>query len=1118
MLSIWIGRAGSGKSRRVLSEIAARRGERRQVLLVPEHVSHEAEIDLCRACGPTASRDAEVLSFRSLAGRVLSECGGVSDFTLDGGGKLLTMRLVLQELHSQLKVFGRPSRRAAFLERLTELADEFYAYSVSPEQLYEQVADVSGAAGDKLRDLALIYAAYDGKLRAGGIDRRSRVQKLGDRMEESHYLDGADVYFDGFSYFNRAEESVIETLLRRAASVTVTLLGEKGNNELFQNALRQRERLARMAARAGVPCEVVYLTDRIEGALGHLERGLFGPDDSWEGGADNVELYEATTAFSEVEYVAARIRALVCGGGYRYRDIGVMARNMDEYGPILENVFQRDGIPAYISRRNDILEKPVLTMLLSAVDAVTGGFDYEDVFRCLKTGMAGITAEECDLLENYAVTWEIRGSMWLRDTPWTANPDGYGQEMTEERSARLTAVNEARQKVRGPFLALSEGLKAESTAAGKAKALYEFAQRSGVPETLKEKAEELLRDGHVQLAEEYAQLWSIFCGVLDQFAEILGQSEIDSEEFARLLRLVLAEYSVGTIPATLDQVKVSDITRNDRHPVKCLFLLGANDHVLPQADTGGGILDDEDRELLQQRQILLSDATFDSLDNELQNIYAALAQPTERLHVSYPVTDLSGRELRPSFVVERIEKLFPALRIRREDRAYRLEMPATALELAGEEPGGPVWRFFAADGRYDDVLDGMERARGMGRGRLSPEAVRSLYGRSIHMSASRMDRLRSCHFSYFMEYGLRARERKNAGFEAPEVGTFIHYLLENVTRDVMDRGGYGQVEKGELRRLVRHYVDLYVETEIPGFDEKSARFRYLFSRLRHTALAVIENIAAELAESDFRPMEFELAFGGRDGTLPAVTIREGDTTLSVSGKVDRVDGWLRDGKLYLRVVDYKTGRKSFDPSDLRAGLGLQMLLYLFTLEKEGAAHFGYPIVPAGVMYLSARDDILKADRGISPEKLEAKLRRELRRSGLVLAEPEVLRAMEHSALESPCYLPVTLSKKGDIIDGIASAAQLGKLSRYVDRVLRQIARELRQGNIDADPCTRGPQESACTYCAFASACYFDESRDKRNYLKKTDLKEFWKFLDRQTGEEGDHGGDQTDAPTADGGR
>ena len=464
MLSIWIGRAGSGKSRRVLEEMARRRGDRPQVLLVPEHASHEAELDLCHALGPTASRDAEALSFRSLAGRVLAEQGGLSDFTLDGGGKLLTMHLVLQELHSQLKVFGRPSRRSAFLRQLTDLADEFYAYRVPPEELNARVADLSGAAGDKLRDLALIFAAYDGKLRAGGVDRRSRVQKLADCMASSRYLAGKDVYFDGFSYFNRAEEEVIEALLRQAESVTVTLLGDREAGGLFANALRQRQRLVRMAASAGVPCEILWLTDAPGGPLGHLERGVFGPDGAWEGETEAVTLFEAGTAFTEVEEVARQIRALTCGGGYRCREIGVMARNMDVYGPILENVFRRDGIPAYMSRRSDILEKPVMTLLLGALDAVTGGFEYEDVFRCLKTGLAGITAEECDRLENYVITWEIRGNMWLREADWTADPAGYGHEPTEESAAALAEVNRIRRAVRDLLAPLSEALRSGESA------------------------------------------------------------------------------------------------------------------------------------------------------------------------------------------------------------------------------------------------------------------------------------------------------------------------------------------------------------------------------------------------------------------------------------------------------------------------------------------------------------------------------------------------------------------------------------------------------------------------------------------------------------------------------
>ena len=1101
MLTIWVGRAGSGKSARVLETMGRERENRPQILLVPEHTSHEAELDLCRACGPTASRNAEVLTFQSLATRVLSETGGLAEVTLDNGGKLLTMRRCLQELHSNLKVFGRPSQRAAFLHQLTTLADEFYAYQIAPETLYRHVADMEGAMGDKLRDVALIFAAYDARLRNGETDVRSRVQKLHDSLPQSHYLDGKDLYLDGFSFFNKQEESVLALALRRCHSVMVTLLGDR-SGQLFQNAAAQKERLVRMAREAGVECRLAYLSRQDDSPLGHLERHCFGSDAVWEEETGAVALYQAATAYTEVEYVSARIRQLA-EQGYRYRDIAVASRSMDSYGPLLESVFRRDGIPAYISRRSDILEKPVMTLLLSAVDAVTGGFEYEDMFRYLKTGMTGVTAAECDLLENYVIRWDIRGNMWLRDVPWTLNPDGYGLDMTEERTVRLEEINRIREKVRGPLSALADGLKQRPAARDKARTLYEFAAAAGVPDALREKADELLSAGQVQLAEEYAQLWQIFCDVLDQFVEILGDTELDGEEFARLLRLVLTQYSVGTIPATLDQVKVSEITRNDRHRVRVLFLLGANDHLLPKIEKDGGVLDSDDRQALAQRDIPLSDATFDALDNELQNIYACLAQPTEQLHISWPVTDVTGAELRPSFVVERVRLLFPRLKVQWEDGAYRMTLPATALCAAGENEA--LRRYFEGQPRYAAALAAMARARRMERGRLSPEAVQSLYGRSIAMSASRIDRVKSCHFGYFMEYGLRARERKKAGFEAPEVGTFLHYLLENVNREVKEQGGYGQVDDEALRHMVKRYVERYAATQIQEYQNKSARFRYLFSRLRETAYTIIISIAKEMRQSDFQPVEFELSFGGRDGHLPAITVREGGASLSVSGKVDRVDGWLHDGKLYLRVVDYKTGKKSFDLTDIRYGLGIQMLLYLFTLEREGQAYFGYPIVPCGVLYQPARSVILRQDRNISDEKLKAALESELRRTGLVLGEPEVLRAMEHSALETPCYLPISVKKDGTLSGDIATAAQLGHLGRYVDRLLHQIAGEIAHGNIDADPYARGPQDSACTYCAFASACYFDESRDKRRQLHKTDSGEFWAMLEKENGEEARHG-------------
>ena len=1106
MLHLWIGRAGAGKTARVLETIKKNRTRRGQILIVPEHVSHEAEVALCHALGDTASRNAEVLSLRNLSGRVLGEVGGLSDFTLDGGGKLLTMRMALQEVGSSLHVFNNPSRRAAFLEQLVALVDELYAYEIPPQELYAQVQDVPGQEGDKLRDVALLYAAYDARLRSGGRDARSRVQKLRDALPQASYLRGKDVYFDGFSYFNKTEEGILLTALTQAESVTVTLLGDRSATEIFQNALRQRQRLVRMAQQTGCRCTMEFMEPAGNTPLAHLEKYFFGAEaPTREGGGDQVRLYEATTAYAEVEYVSAQIRQML-RGGYRCRDIAVTARDLTEYAPVLEHIFARDGIPVYMSRRSDILQKPPLLLVLGALDAVTGGFEYEDMFRYLKTGLAGIDRAECDKLENYVVLWEIRGKMWLRDVPWTANPDGYGAEMTPERRERLEEINAIREKVRLPLLPLYENMKSPSAAADKAAALYRFARQAGVPQLLGQQAQALMQSGRVQTAEEYRQLWEIFCTVLDQFAEILGDTPLTGEEFCRMLRLVLTQYSVGTIPATLDQVKVSEMTRADRRTVRALFLLGCNDHLLPRVDQAGGILDRRDRAFLREHDLPLADATFDELDQELQNIYSTLTRPTELLHVSYPTVSLDGSALRPAFVVERIRRLLPDVALEREDGEYRLTVPATALEAAGRSPDSALAAYFRADPRTEPVLEAIGRAKLLDRGRLSPAAVRTLYGTQVQMSASRMDRMKSCHFGYFMEYGLRAKERKAAGFQAPEIGTFIHYLLENVLRAVRDRGGFDSVTQPELDALVQRYIREYADTRIDRYSEKSARFRYLFERLQRTACAIVNNVADEMRRSDFKLMEFELSFGGREADLPAVSVEREDISLRLVGKVDRVDGWVKDGKLYLRVVDYKTGRKSFSLSDVQYGLGIQMLLYLFALEREGEKHFGMPVVPSGVLYLPARDVIVSEKRDASPAKIEFDIQKELRRSGLVLEDAQVLRAMEHDALEKPVYLPITLKKDGTITDGVATAHELGRLGRYTEHLLEQIAGELARGNVDADPAYRTPQDGACRWCAYASACHFrpGSGTDRRRILKKASPAEVWQNIDEQLGKEARH--------------
>ncbi|MBR7150256.1 MAG: PD-(D/E)XK nuclease family protein [Oscillospiraceae bacterium] len=1101
MLSILLGRAGSGKSRRILERIRALGDDSAQILLVPEHASHVAEIDVCRACGDTASRHAEVLTFKLLASRVLSRVGGAAEVTLDNGGKILLLQRTLQQLAPALHVYRRPSQRTAFLKDLLAVMDELSAYAVEPELLAEKAENISGESGDRLRDIAMIYGVYLAKLHEDGRDGRDRLEKLEENLAASGYVDNKDIFLDGFSYFTGRERNILRIMLRRAKSVTVTLLGDGSGSELFRESIRVKEQLQLLAAEAGVRCEVLQLTKAAPcDALSHLEENFFDGSDRWSGENEQIHLLEAPGAAAEAEWVAAEILRLVREEGYRFRDITLTARDLDSRRALIESTFSRYGIPLYASRRSDILEKNVLTLLLGALDAVTGGFEYDDVFRCLKTGLAGLHAEEVDLLENYVIKWDIRGAMWLHDTPWTAHPEGYGADWREEDTARLAAVNSLRERVAESFRTLAAGIRGTGETRGKVEALYAWMEKIDLPAALEERTAELFAAGEPQRAEELAQLWNILCDVLDQFVSILGDAELDAEEFAHLMRLVLSQYSVGTIPVALDRVNCSEMTRNDRHSVRCLFLLGANDNVLPSVTASGGILKDEDRMALEEQEIRLAPYGMAQFRFEMQNIYAALAQPTEKLYVSYPAFDAAGAQLRPSFVVGRIGALIENAAIERVGDENRFCALKPALEYAAEHIGGSVWEYFAADPAYSGILKNVENAASYTRGSLAPEAVRALYGERITLSASRMDKARSCHFAYFMQYGLKAKERTTAGFDAPQIGTFVHDVMEHTLRAASEEGGVKALDKTRLHTLVRRAIEDYVDKNLPDLPEKTARFRYLFRRLCDSVYRMMDTTVEELRNSDFEPLAFELAFGP-GGQLPAVSIREAGEELRVAGKVDRVDGWVKDGKLYLRVIDYKTGSKRLDLAQLRYGLGIQMLLYLFALAQQGEGLFGMPIEPAGVLYVPAREKILAEPRSITNAELEQIVKKNLRRSGMLLAEPEVLCAMEHSALEEPCYLPVAVKrdKSGDVhLSGdLASAAQLGKLGLYVEEQLRRLAREMAEGNIDADPWANSAQESACTYCEFASACHFEDGcgGDRLQYLQPTNTEAFWRHVD-----------------------
>ncbi len=1096
MLTLILGRANTGKTTRLLKAMETNAPEAPQLLIVPEQHSHDMERRLCAALGNGASLHAEVLSFTRLASRVFSVCGGVADPVLDAGGRLLLMDVALKAVSDRLRIYARPSRRPQFLSQLGATVDECKAAAISSADLLRASGELEGEMGDKFYDLSLILGSYEAYTAQRGADPRDRLTRLAQALEKHPWAQGRDIYLDSFTDFTLQERQVLEQLLVQAREVTVALtcddVGE-GEEDVFAPARRTARQLLSLAHRRGVEVRVEVLDEEVRQAapgLQAVEEGLFAPVITpIPGKPEGLELYRGSTPYAEVERAAAYLAALVREGGYRWRELAVTARSMELYGPLIDLIFPRYGVPVFLSRMDDVLQKPILTLVTAAVDAVAGDYRYDDLFRCLKTGLAGLSLGEVDRLENYALKWDLRGSRWSQQKGWDMHPEGYGHDWTPAQRTDVAQLDELRRRAVEPLEKLR--LCGEKTGQGLALALYGYLEDIELAETLARRAGELRQSGQATLAAEYEQLWDILCSALEQCADLLGETPMDWEEFARLLKLVLSQYQVGAIPVSLDRVTAGEMPRLAHKHCRVLYVLGGDDGQIPAAVPSPGLINDDDRRALAALGLESAPQLTDKLWREMTIVYETCALPSDRLVISYPAAGEGGEERRPSFLVKKLRTLFPDLSLtdqRAQGDDFRITAPRPALELAGRHQ--EVRQALEALPDYAPLVERMERSAGMERGSLTRPTVEALYGRRVPMSASRMDRYRSCHFGYFMEYGLRAKPRTPAGFAPPEYGTFVHYVLEQVVKGRQGR-------EIPSREQVSAVVEQYVREKLGGLEEESPRFRYLFKRLEKSVYAVVENVCQELAKSDFQPLAFELGFGSR-GDLPPVELTVDGVTVSVSGFVDRVDGWEKDGKLYLRVVDYKTGRKKFDFTDVFHGLSLQMLLYLFTLKEEGGALFGRDIVPAGVLYLPARDAILSGRRDMSEEERRRMVDKQLVRQGLVLDEEEVLEAMERQEGIPLRFLPSSLRTGKISPEVLASAEQLGKLEKHVRQELEKVAGELAAGNITADPFWRGEHKNACQWCPYADACQFREGvgGDSRRWLPTVKAEEFWAHLNQ----------------------
>jgi len=767
-----------------------------------------------------------------------------------------------------------------------------------------------------------------------------------------------------------------------------------------------------------------------------------------------------------------------------------MARNWDEYGRICETIFEKYDIPFFSGGRTDILDKPPVAFISAALEVASSGWEYKNVFRYIKTGLTDIQTDDHAELENYVIKWNIRGSMWTRD--WTLPPSGYGGG---EDAAALERINSLRKRVAEPLAGLHEGIKGVSASGDKLKALLNFLEDTRFSDRLEDKADQLEKRGQSRLASEYTQLIDVINNAIEQMFGILGGTKLSASDFCKLFTLTLSKYDVGVIPVSLDRTALGGMAMSRRRDLKCLIVLGATDGNMPMLSKITGALSDSDRTELCMLGADIPAGLEDRLCRELNMLYSTLTLPSRELVVTYP----TGTGERPSFIVKRIKSVFGLKELSLSEEEYKSAAQKPCFELALLTRGANKSAMAIAAREYFSETDGDAAKRlknagtiqNAGREALSANSAELLYGRGLALSATRIDRFYSCPYMHFLHNGLRLSPRIPAGFDAPEAGVFMHYVLEGVSRDIKAGAGFRDAGEELCRALTARYIDKYVHDALFDFEGASARFIYLFRRLETDVMRVVLDMLKEMRRSDFEPLDFELDFSELKNVAEKKTGK-----LSLRGVVDRVDGWERDGKLYLRVIDYKTGKKSFNLSDVLYGRNMQMLIYLFALWKYGSARYGKRIEPAGVLYVPARDFILKAPRNATEQEISELREKELRRDGLILDDPAVLKAMENS--DQKKYLPIKPAKDGGYSgDSLASCDQIELLSGHVDHMLSRAVNEILDGEIGCSPFYKNSGDNACLYCEYRAVCRFDEDTgDKPRFARKLKSDEVWEALDR----------------------
>lgn len=1152
-LKIIYGRAGTGKSTFCINQIKKKINNsptNKLILLVPEQFTFQTENKVLSAIGERYVLNAEVLSFKRLAHNVFNECGGATRTIMGDAGKSMLIFKVLEDLGDNMTVFKNASRQKGFIDIASKTITEFKKYNVNNEVLDLTINEIEDEnLKMKMEELKDVFNEFNSRLHEGYVDEEDQLLLLNEKLDGCSLYDGAEIWIDEFSSFTPNQLSVIGKLLKRAKSVNITLSIDevnlpKGESDLFVATKNTEKRLMNLIQEEGIAFNgYINLNEDIpyrfkeNKELAHIERQLYAyPFKQYRGKNNSLRLYRANNNYDEIEFVAKDILRLVREKQYRFKDISVICRDVDNYEKVVSAIFAEYEIPYYIDKKIDIASNPLIVFINSAVDIISKNWTYESMFKYLKTGLIkefrGIEgAELIDELENYVLAYGIKGKKWMEEWVNYSSSILKEEEISEENKQRLERLNDIRETIVTPLDEFNKQCKGKKTLKEFATILYEFLDsKLDVMDTIDKYVEYFKENDMAIEAKEYSEVRDIFIDVLEQAVDVLGNEVMDLNEFMKVLNIGLSQYEMGLIPVALDQVNLGDITRIKSRGTKALYIIGVNDGVLPSASKEEGILSDNDREILLEKGISLASDTRTKIFEEQFLVYTAFTIAEEYLVVTYPLADFEGKSQRPSIIVHRLKKILP--NVKEESEGFKLvndkydkisaKLPTLnelMIAIRKNYDGAEIedyWKYV-----YDWYLrepKWKERIEYVRKGleytnlenNISKEKAKKLYEdnkNKISLSVSRLERYAQCPFAYYIQYGLKAKDRKIYEFTAPDLGSFMHEILDEFTNEIKEKDlKWSDLSKENCRNIINSLVDNQVKNNKSSILNSSKRYSYFTDRFKRILTKSVMVISEQMKRSDFEIYKNELAFGfSKDVNSIKLDLPSGES-FYLNGRIDRVDKLNLDGETYLRIIDYKTGSKKFDLNKFYNGLQMQLLVYLDALINNSENIIENQAMPGAILYFRIDDPILKSKGDLTEEEIKSEVLKELKLEGLLLDDVKVVKAMDNT-LEPGTHsliIPANMKKAGDLgkNKALITMEQFELLRKYVNEKMVEICQNMIEGKIDIEPCKEN-KNIVCDYCNYSHICQFDSSLEDNRYkvIPKKKDEEIWKSINEKVGGE-----------------